>query len=128
MVNGLHLYSALQYCLTFTSSCINSSEVLLQWQRQPRKVTAGSSGGVRCLAQGHLNAQLGGAGDRTSNLAFTRQNALPPELLPSMICNFLVRLAVVILYPVREKVGIWGFIIQLVGLFSLCIATSSQVC
>ena len=35
----------------------------------------------RRLAQGHLDTQLGGAGDRTSDLPVTRQPALPPELL-----------------------------------------------
>ena len=32
---------------------------------------------MRCLAQGHLDTQLGGAGNRTSNLAITGQPALP---------------------------------------------------
>ena len=32
---------------------------------------------VRCLAQGHLDTQLGGAGDRTNNLQVTSQPALP---------------------------------------------------
>ena len=36
---------------------------------------------MRRLAQGHHNAQLGGAGDRTSNLAVTSGPALPPELM-----------------------------------------------
>ena len=46
-----------------------------RWQSQPCKATASSSGAVRvkCLAQGHINTQLGGAGDRTSNLSVTRQ-------------------------------------------------------
>ena len=35
---------------------------------------------MRGLAQGHHNTQLGGAGDRTSNLAVTGQPTLPPEL------------------------------------------------
>ena len=40
-------------------------------QSQPCKATASSSGAVRvkCLAQGHINIQLGGAGDQTSNLS-----------------------------------------------------------
>ena len=38
------------------------------------------SGAVRCLAQGHLDTELGGAGDRTSNLLVARPPALPPEL------------------------------------------------
>ena len=36
---------------------------------------------VRRLAQGHLDPQLGGAGDLTSNLPVTSQPTLPPELL-----------------------------------------------
>ena len=35
--------------------------------------------GVRGFAQGHLDTQLGGAGDRTSDLPVTSQPALPPE-------------------------------------------------
>ena len=31
------------------------------------------------LVQGHLDTQLGGAGDQTSNLQVTIQPALPPE-------------------------------------------------
>ena len=49
---------------------------LTHWrQSQPCKATASSSGAVmvKCLAQGHINTQLGGAGDRTSNLSVPRQ-------------------------------------------------------
>ena len=48
------------------------------------RATASSSGavGVRCLAQGHLNKQLGGEGDRASYRPVTSQPALPPMLLP----------------------------------------------
>ena len=48
----------------------------------PRRATASLSGAVRvrCLAQEPLNAQLGGAGDHTSNLLVRSQPALPPEL------------------------------------------------
>ena len=48
---------------------------------QPRAATASSSGAVRvrCLAQGHLDSQLGAAGDRTNNLPVTGQPTLPPE-------------------------------------------------
>ena len=35
--------------------------------------------GFGCLTQGHLDCQLGGAGDRTSNLLVASQPALPPE-------------------------------------------------
>ena len=34
---------------------------------------------MRRLAQGHLAARLGGAGDRTSDLPVTSRPALPPE-------------------------------------------------
>ena len=40
---------------------------------------------MRRLAQGHHDTQLGGAGDRTSNLAVTSQPALPPELTPPSV-------------------------------------------
>jgi len=45
---------------------------------QPCKVTTNTSGavrviGYRCLAHGHLDTGLGGAGDRTSNLPVARQ-------------------------------------------------------
>ena len=48
---------------------------------QPLKAEASSSEAVMvsCLAQGQLDTQLGGAGDRTSNL--TSQPALPLELI-----------------------------------------------
>ena len=36
---------------------------------------------VRCLAQGHLDTQLGGAGYQTNNLVVASQPAIPPELL-----------------------------------------------
>ena len=61
----------LQYCLTLTHLCTH------RWWCQPRKVTASSSGAVkvRCLAQGHIDNQLGGTrGSR--NLPVI---ALPPE-------------------------------------------------
>ena len=35
----------------------------------------------RCLAKGHLDTLLGGACDRTINIAITSQPTLPPELL-----------------------------------------------
>ena len=42
---------------------------------QPSKGTASSSGAVwvKCLTQGHINTQVGGAGDQNSNLSVTRQ-------------------------------------------------------
>ena len=50
---------------------------------KPCKATASSSAvRVRFLAQGHHDAQLGGAGDRTSNLPVTSDlSTLPPKLL-----------------------------------------------
>ena len=70
--------SALQYCLTFTHSCTHSH----RRRSQTFKVTACWSGAVRvmCLAQGHLDTQLGGAGEWTRHLPVTSQPALPPEL------------------------------------------------
>ena len=49
-----------------------------RWRCQARRVTASSSGAVRgsCLAQGHVNTQLGGAGDQTRNPLVTSQPAL----------------------------------------------------
>ena len=35
---------------------------------------------MKCLAQGHLDTQLGGAGDQASNHPLTSPPALPPEL------------------------------------------------
>ena len=48
---------------------------------QPRKATISTSGAVRArrLAQGHLDTQSGGAGDRKRNHPVTGQTALPPE-------------------------------------------------
>ena len=48
-------------------------------RRQPARLEQLGLG--RCLPQGHCNTQLGGAGDRTSNLAVTSQPTLPPELI-----------------------------------------------
>ena len=58
-------------------------------QSQPCKVTASSSGAVRvkCLAQGHNDTQLGGAGDRTSHPIGFKRTALPPELSPTPCSN-----------------------------------------
>ena len=42
----------------------------------------------RCLAQGHLDNQLGGTGDRTRSLPVTSQTALPPDLLPQPKAQF----------------------------------------
>ena len=61
----------------------NRSFTHRRWS-QPRRATASLSGAVRmrCLAQGHLDTQLGGAGDPTSNLPVNSQPTLPPEVLP----------------------------------------------
>jgi hypothetical protein len=65
------------YYLTFTHSCTHSH----RRRCQPCEATASLSRAVRvrCLAQGHLDTQLGGAGDQTSNLLVTSQPALPPD-------------------------------------------------
>ena len=87
-VNGLRLYSAFvtsgcsKHCTTLHNvhPCIHTFKH--RRRNKPRKGTAGSSGAVRVrrLAHGHLETQLGGAGDRTSNLLVTSsQPALPPE-------------------------------------------------
>ena len=61
--------SALQYCLTFTHSytAVSATHGCREESR------------VGCLAQGHLETQLGGAGDRTNNLLVASHPALPPE-------------------------------------------------
>ena len=41
---------------------------------------------IRCLTQGHLDTQLGGA----SNLLVTSQPALPPTLLPPGFCSDII--------------------------------------
>jgi hypothetical protein len=47
---------------------------------------------VRRLAQGHLDTQQGGAGDRTSNLPVRSQPALPLELSqPTFQTVFVLR-------------------------------------
>ena len=80
MVNELHLYSAL-----LTSGHLKHFTILPNFhpfmhtfphrrRSQPCKATVM----LRCLAQGHLDTQLSGAGDRTGNLPVTSQLALPP--------------------------------------------------
>ena len=51
--------------------------------------TASSSGAIRVrrLAQGHHHTLLGGAGDRTSNLAVASEPALPTELMCLISCR-----------------------------------------
>ena len=83
MVNGLHLCSA--FLTSCQSKCItifpNIQPFTHQWRSQPCTATASWSGAVRvsCPAQGHLDAQLGGAGDRTGDLLVTSRPAPPPE-------------------------------------------------
>ena len=70
-VNGLHLYSHFltsgnSKCFTILPHIHPFVHIFTNHQRcQQRKVTASSPGAVRvrCLAQGHLDTKLGGAGD-----------------------------------------------------------------
>ena len=88
MVTGLHSHSA------FLTSGLSKQFTMLRHVRvfmhaftlrrpcQPGTATASWSGAVgvrRRVAQGHLDARPGGAGDRTSNLRVTSQLALPPD-------------------------------------------------
>ena len=63
-----------------------------RWCQQCR-AAASSSGAVTvmCLAQGHLDTQLGGAGDRTNNLLVTSQK-VAPETHATHIYTPLVKL------------------------------------
>ena len=86
MVNGLQLYSAFlttsalqllpnihpfMHTVTHRLRCQHSHDNQLV-------------GGVRCLTQGHLDTQLGGAGDRTCDLPVASRATLPPQpMLPS---------------------------------------------
>ena len=86
MVNGLHLYSG-GHSKRFTISLnIHPSMHTFTHPRwcQPCKATASSPGAVRvrCLAEGHLDTRLGGAGDRNSNLPVTSQLYLLSHMLP----------------------------------------------
>ena len=82
--DGLHLYSAIltsghsKRCTILPHIHPFMHTFTHRRRCQPCKATASSSGAVRvrCLAQGHLDNQLGGAGDRTSNLPVTSQTAL----------------------------------------------------
>ena len=76
-----HVWSAVCDVAFVTRGCNRQSKMWRLRKRkqnlwcQPCKVTASSSGAVRVrrLAQGHLDSQLGGAGDQTSNLPVTSQ-------------------------------------------------------
>jgi hypothetical protein len=86
MVNGLHLYSTLPPSghskrFTILPNIHPFMHTFIQRRRcQPRRATASLSGAVRVrrLAQGHLDTQLGGAGDRASSLQVSGPPALPP--------------------------------------------------
>ena len=71
-------------------------------RRQPRRATASWSGAVRvsCLAQGHLETRLGGAGDRTSDLLVTSRHALPPEQSRPQVL-------LTVFYPAMTTPGQW---------------------
>ena len=62
---------------TYNRSLIHTAtaESATQGDSQPVSSSQGEAS-----AQGHLHTQLGGAGDRTSNLWVASQPALPPEL------------------------------------------------
>ena len=51
-----------------------------QWLIQPCRATGVVR--MRCLAQGHLDTELGRGRDRTSSLPVIREPVLPPELHP----------------------------------------------
>ena len=57
---------------------------------------------MRCLAQGHLDTQLGGSGDRTSSLVVTSQPDLSPEAPPEWFIKPFFKE----LQPLKEKVDV----------------------
>ena len=89
--SSTHVHSG-DFADAFIQSVLQPPLLSLTHRRwsQPRRATASSSAAVRGrrLAQGHLNTQLGGAGDRTSDLPVTSQPALPPVQLPSHLSYF----------------------------------------
>ena len=76
--NQWSLKALYNIAITFIRSCTHSHT---DGGVSHAKATASSSGEVRarCIAQGHLDTQLGGAGDLTNYLPVTSQPALPPE-------------------------------------------------
>ena len=82
------IHRPLHQCLTFTHLFTHSYTIIdgfinpFTHRRQSRPLSWSGAVRVRRLAQGHLDTQLGGAGDQTSNLLVTSQPALHPELLP----------------------------------------------
>ena len=82
MVNGLHLYSA--FLTSGHSKCFTilpNIHPFMHTDGGVSKAPASCSRAVmvRCLSQGHLDTQPGGAGDQTSNLPVPIQTTLPPE-------------------------------------------------
>ena len=59
-------------------------------QRQPARQEQLGAVRVKCFAQGHINTQLGGAGDRTSNLSGYKITARPPELSRLILPRHLI--------------------------------------
>ena len=80
------------------NDCLKLTHLNNRRRSQSCEATASSSGevGVMCFAQGHLNVQLGGAGDQTSSLQVARQPSLPPEpQTPLLWCGTCVYMCVV---------------------------------
>ena len=89
-VNGLHLYSAFLNSGQSKHFTIwpNIHPFTHTFTHQPCKATASSSVAIRlrCLAHGHLDTQLGGAGDLTRNLQVS-EPTLPPEPHATLGCT-----------------------------------------
>ena len=77
--------SAFQYCLTFVHTFTHDGV------NHSRRRTACRDQLDGCLAQGHLDTWLAGAGDRTCNLLVTSHPALPPEphMPPQKLVNIV---------------------------------------
>ena len=103
MVNGLCLYSsslepvatesALQRCLKFTQSYAHEHTDGSNGHagRQPARLEQSRLGAMLSDDTASLSTRLGGAGDRTSDLAVTSQPALPlPDLLPPICAPHVV--------------------------------------
>ena len=84
---------------------------------QPCKATASSSGTVRvkCLAQGHLDIQVGGSRNWTSNLSVTSQSSLPPELPPTSLSSSRRRLRWTLL---SRPLSLYVFLYQYISLYT----------
>ena len=86
----VHIYSALfptsDHSKSFTTlPHIHSFTHRRRCRPQKAAISSYGVGRVRFLPQEDLDTQLGGAGDRTSNLPVTSQPALPPEPRASLI-------------------------------------------